>query len=677
MEVVQADAPSGLNRRWTEWRQHTPALGPGLIAVALMVLWAEHDGGYDAETWYWGALLLLALTAGITVRRGLKRTMTSRRSRVALGAFGLYVAWSYLSITWAHAPGTALEGSNRALLYLIVFALMATLPWTPKGAQIALVAFSLGVGAIGLVILLRLGSADRVGQLIIDGRLEAPTGYFNSSPALFTMSSLVAIALASRRELPGLLRGVLIAVASSGLQLALMAQSRGWLFTLPLVLLVTIVLAPDRLRFGLTAILPTVAALIPVHRLVTVFASGDPAALNRAAQSAGRESLILCVVMLVVGTLIAWIEGLRRPPDLSPTRRRQIGTAAVVLVLAAGLVGGSVATHGDPIGFVKTQWQGFSHPSTSNATGSHFATVGSGRYDFWRVAMDAFLAHPIGGLGQDNFDAYYLLHRRTDEEPAWTHSLEMRLLAHTGIVGFGLFAVFLVAALAGAWRVRRRGDPLGHVVAGIALLPLTVWLIHGSVDWLWEIPALTGPALGFLGVACALDRVADASPSGSRARPQPVLRGVAMLAGLLSLAACVVVLGFSYLSVREVSLASDARYSDPSGALHDLTAGASLNPLNADPGRLAGAIALQNGEYLTAEARFRQAIDRGSGDWLSWLGTGLAASELGQRRLAHHDFQVSYSINSQQTAVRQALARVYTKNPLTSAQAFNLLVLVH
>ena len=96
---------------------------------------------------------------------------------------------------------------------------------------------------------------------------------------------------------------------------------------------------------------------------------------------------------------------------------------------------------------------------------SHFTDVGSGRYDFWRVALDAFVAHPIGGLGQDNFDDYYVPRRRTDEEPSCTHSIELRLLAHTGLVGFALFATFLIAAIAAAmpraapWRARGSSSP--------------------------------------------------------------------------------------------------------------------------------------------------------------------------------------------------------------------------
>src|SRR5690348_6924276 len=40
---------------------------PGLLVVALLLVWAVHDGGYDADTWYWGALLMLALLAGVVI----------------------------------------------------------------------------------------------------------------------------------------------------------------------------------------------------------------------------------------------------------------------------------------------------------------------------------------------------------------------------------------------------------------------------------------------------------------------------------------------------------------------------------------------------------------------------------------------------------------------------------
>ena len=159
--------------------------------------------------------------------------------------------------------------------------------------------------------------------------------------------------------------------------------------------------------------------------------------------------------------MIAWAEGRWQPRGLSPRGSRVVGGLLAVIAIVAVVAGGTAATHGDPFGFVKRQWNGFSHAPTADATGSHFGTVGSGRYDFWRVSLDALVAHPIGGLGQDNFADYYLPRRHTNEEPAWTHSLEMRLLAHTGVVGLLLFAAFIVAAVAGsdpgpAARARRR-----------------------------------------------------------------------------------------------------------------------------------------------------------------------------------------------------------------------------
>jgi O-Antigen ligase/Tetratricopeptide repeat len=650
-----------------------PALLVGIPAVALMLVWAAHDGGYDADTWYWGALLLLAaLGAVLGGGLGRRRRRTSRPTRIALGAFALYVAWSYLSISWAASPGDAFQGSNRALLYLIVFALMAVLPWGAKGVLAALLIYVVGVGVIAIVVLVRLASGAHVDQLVLDGRLIFPTGYFNSTVALFTIDGLAAIVLAARRELPALLRGGLVAIACAALQLAVIGQSRGWLFTLPLVAVVGVAMVRDRFRVVATAIPPIVAAAVPVHKLIAVFNSTGHMALVAAAKAAGRESLVLCAVMAAVATLVAVMETFRPPPALSPGRRRRFGVALAVLAVTVACVGAVAATHGDPFGFISRQWRGFSTPTNTAVSGSHFATVGSGRYDFWRVSLDAFVKHPIGGLGQDNFADYYILHRRTSEDPVSTHSLEMRLLAQTGVVGFALFAVFLGAAIAAALQARRRGSELGRALAGAAMLPLAVWLIHGSVDWFWEMPALSGPALGFLAMAGALGRPAATVPDpGAR---WSWMRPLQLAAGSLAMLLAALALGLSYLSVREVSVASDLRASNPGRALDDLSTAANLNPLSADPGRLGGTIALQTGRYLEAEQRFEQAISREPGAWYAWLGRGLAASALGDVSAARHDFKVAASINSQQPVIRSALARVHSARPLSPAAALTMLV---
>lgn len=653
---------------------HLPAAVPGLAVVALLIVWAADNGGYDAGTWYWGALALLSLSAITIAVLGIDRIGLSPASRLAVAAFAAYVAWSYLSIAWAQAPGTALEGSNRALLYLIAFTLMASLPWTAPAAAVALSVFALGIGTIAAVMLVRLESASHLSTLVVDGRISPPTGYFNATAALFTIGALVSIALASRRELPAVLRGILLAMATAGLQLAVAGQSRGWLFTLPLVALATLAIVRDRLRFVAAAALPVLGTLIPVHALIGVFNSESPAALADAARHAGKLSLALCLVVLVVGTAIAWAESHWRPRGLSPRGSRIVGGALAVIAVVAVIAGGTAATHGDPFGFVKRQWNGFSHVPTADATGSHFGTVGSGRYDFWRVSLDALAAHPIGGLGQDNFADYYLPRRHTNEEPAWTHSLEMRLLAHTGVVGFLLFAAFIVAAVAGAIRVRRRGPVAAQWIAGAALLPLTVWLFHGSVDWFWEMPALSGPALGFTGMALALGKTREAARSGAgRGLPRWALGA----AGVLALVAAAVVLGFPYLSVREQASAAAVRDRNPDAALNDLAHASKLDPLSADPGRTAGAIALQSGNYNESISRFSQSISREPGGWFAWLGRGLAESALGNPDQARSDYEMAASINKRDTTVKQALARVNTTHPLTPAQAFRSLTLVN
>ena len=57
---------------------------------------------------------------------------------------------------------------------------------------------------------------------------------------------------------------------------------------------------------------------------------------------------------------------------------------------------------------------------------------------------------------------------------------------------------------------------------------------------------------------------------------------------------------------------------------------------------------------------------------LSFLGWAL----LGEPEQAHQDFLAARRINARQPAVQDALQRVFTKTPLTSDEAFKLLVLL-
>jgi hypothetical protein len=650
-------------------RGHLLAVVSGLAAVAVMLVWAVHDGGYDTDTWYWGAIFILALLLVVLASRRARRP--SGAQLIALGALGAYAGWSYLSIAWSSSPGDALLGSNRTLLYLLLFTLLAILPWTPGGALAALTVFTGGVGLIGLILLVRMALSLDVQPLFSGGRVIAPTNYYNSTVALFSLSWLTATGLFARRELPGLVRLVMLAVASASLQLAVLGQSRGWLFTLPLVVILTAVLVKDRLRVGLAAAISVAGALVSLHWMLAVYRSSSLSVPIVA--DAARAALLACLGATAVGLVVLLAERRLRSRSMSARTRRAAGISAVAAALIAVGVAGTAGTHGRPLHYLSRQWQGFSHPPVASG-GTHFDTVGSGRYDFWRVSLDAFAAHPVGGVGQDNFGDYYITRRRTDEQPRSSHSLEMSLLSETGLVGFALFAVFLVAAAAAAIRVRRSAFA-GAGVAAVSTLPFIVWLAHGSVDWFWEMPAITGPALGMLAIAGAI-RGAPETLTSRRAGRLPVPRSVARIAVAVAATAALLVLAFPYLSVREVSTANDIRTENPAQALSDLRIAAELNPLSSEPGKLAGTIALQTVHYRTAQARFAQAIAREPEDWYAWFGAGLAASALDQRAAARAKLRRAAQINAINPAIRQVLQLAGTRRPISPAAALQRLLRV-
>lgn len=693
-------------------RSEGVVLVPALLAVALFVYWGAHGGGYEPTTWEPSALLVLGLLVASAAGLGLGRLRASRPLLIALALLAAYVGFSYASIAWAPSPGDALDGSNRALLFLMLFALFALLPWRNWTALVTLSAFALGIGAIAVVTLARLGSAEQIPALFNGTRLDAPVGYVNGSAALLLIAALVSIGLAARRELPVLLRGLLPALAAAALQLSVLCESRGWLFALPIVLVVSLVLLPgsERLRFALWALLPFAGSALALPALLAVFKQADASptaaaalqALVRTSGHAADVALLVCTGVLVAGLALAALDRRTTVPAGVARGANRIGAGIALLAVLGAIAVGFALTHGRPDQKIADYWHRSNGYQTAAPGSSRFAAVGSNRPDFWRVALKAFADRPLVGLGQDNWGAYYLRERRSNEQPRWTHSFELRLLAHTGLVGFLLFAGFLASALTAvlAPPTRRRAGRTTAAVAAIAVLPLVVWLVHGSVDWFWEIPALSGPALAFLALGGALMRqlrpsaapvfetsvpstedadaggqtapAAEQAPAGAAV---PAGRGrVALAVGLGALALlAAAAIALPYLAEREVAAASSGWPSDPARAFARLDRAAELNPLSSKPELVAGVIALELDRSRAAEQRFSRALERDGGDWFGYFGRGLALSALGERGRARLQYERARSLDPAEPLVREALVRVRGRNPLTAQEAFGSL----
>ena len=204
--------------------------------------------------------------------------------------------------------------------------------------------------------------------------------------------------------------------------------------------------------------------------------------------------------LLAAGSMLAHVD--RRIGTGSRRMRLTVLGAAgaiAVAVLAAG-----IATGHSP----RAVLAGARDDVEAELRTSRYGSSGSQsrRGEHWRVALGEFKKRPVEGMGADNFGVAYIRERQNDlEEPLYPHSLVVRVVSQTGLVGTAFFAVFLVAALSTALRGRPSGQTTRIAVVA-ALGPFVYWFIHGAADWLWEFPGLSLPALGFLALAGAVGR---------------------------------------------------------------------------------------------------------------------------------------------------------------------------
>ena len=234
----------------------------------------------------------------------------------------------------------------------------------------------------------------------------------------------------------------------------------------------------------------------------------------------------------------------------------------------------------DPIGWVDERWEDFKGDYDEGGFGStrFSGDLGSGRYDFWRVALsDGFGSAPLAGEGVDNFAVTYLQYRETGEEPLYPHSLPVRLLAGTGVIGTLLFSGFLVAAAVSVIRTRARAsEPLSRAVAGIALAAAGYFFLHAGGDWLWSFAGIAMPVMAWLGMAGGGMQTAGRSGAADRLEPAPRAGAVALAAALGVAAAAS--LTFPWLAARLTESAAAGWQADPQAAYSRLDTARARTP---------------------------------------------------------------------------------------------------
>ncbi len=128
------------------------------------------------------------------------------------------------------------------------------------------------------------------------------------------------------------------------------------------------------------------------------------------------------------------------------------------------------------------------------------------RGTLWRGAVAAWRAHPLLGIGPDNFrhlSGQFLAHHRTDER-MHANSLYFETLADLGMVGL-LALLAMVAALGGAAR-RAVAAPASRILALGVAAGLATYLVHGLLDYFLEFTPTYALFWLLAGMMVAMDR---------------------------------------------------------------------------------------------------------------------------------------------------------------------------
>jgi O-antigen ligase/polysaccharide polymerase Wzy-like membrane protein len=687
------------NARLRSENRQAGALLLALIAACAYAAFAHGAVAIPEETRLQVGIAVVSVSAAASWLgwRGLSLS-ASREAWWGVGLLVAFAAWCTLSLLWSVMPDRTWGEVNRAISYALVLVLAMAVGSSARRAiervavgllvvVVAVALYAFGGKALPGVNIHPLFDLNHASGI---ARLRAPLEYWNALALVCVFGVPIAVRIAAdtkrRRE------ARLVALAGTCMLIVVMGltYSRGGFLALVAATILMTWLGGARLR-GLAILAAAGTAAIPILSV----AFTRPALTGNGVPLGPRITdgrVLLVMTIFCIGALLAAGIGLMRlerrvqwTKARSHAIWRALGiTTAVVAVVA---LGGIAVSDRGPAGTVSDIARSFTETKQDPLTDPvRLVSTNSGnRWIWWKEAAGAFSDRPVGGYGAGSFPVVHLQYRTNRIPVAQPHSVPLQFLSETGFIGAalalgGLGALFVVAF----GRVRRMPWGRERDLAVALFAGAVAWLVHGLVDWDWDFPGVTLPALLALGVLCALPATATATASprgrvGPFGEPEPSglgLRMVGLAAATLLLVSCMVSSALPAWSNSKSENAGIGVTSEPTPEQLERAAAqaelaARLDPLAVRPLFVASSIAQGRGRLLDSRQYLLQAVDRQPNNPETWLRLAALALQLadreGLRKAAHRALELDpYNIVAATLARR---AEAYIAPPQLSATA--------
>jgi O-Antigen ligase len=607
-------------------RQHA---GAALVAAAVVAA-ALTTGLFYPKGYAVGSIVVWSAVLAGLVSRALPFARVAAPAAMAGLCLAGVVVLAGVSIAWASDQGRAFEEAVQASAYLGLFTLAACTA-SPRGRSAWLAGMTGGlaiVSALAVASRLQPGVLENKGllELIPDSgsRLSYPIGYWNGLGALLVAAAILLVHSGARAPVRELRASAIAAVPIVALGLRY-ATSRGAVLALVLGLVVLVAASPNRARQLRAIVLGTMGGGAVVLATSGFHALTDGMTDATARSQGDWATAILLAGVVLTGALAWFMDG--REMRLRVPRAIAIGLA----VVGVGAVAAGIAI-ADPA----ERFRDFKQPPPATPEAPYVITdddfSGSGRWQLWGEALDAFESAPIAGIGAGGFEDWWAQHAPIFLFARSAHSLPLQQMAELGLLGALLLLGFLAAVIAAARSqlIKRTGEAeaLGAL--------LVAALATAATDWSWEIPVVLAPALVAAGLLTA------AVPSPEHQRHSYVLGlGAVAIAWLAMVAAGLVLLTELKLD-QSRSAAREGRLNDGIDRAQEAR---QIQPWSPEPYTQLALLEEARGNLDLALERLGQAEARDSEDWRLPLIESRLLFEAGDKVAGESAFDRARALN--------------------------------